>query len=143
MLKRLVYIFFPDQDWTIYVYDLDGEWINFWTPTNSFLPVGMSEVSSSHIFLFICLRPICACMVGLTTCLSVAEYRPKVHTLIPPAREVGSPVNPLSARADRTDQPFSPFKVDYSFPWSLQPAKLHVLLFLIDTNKHLKHVPKR
>ncbi len=29
------------------------------------------------------------------------------------AREVGSPVNPLSARVDPPDKPFSRFKVDY------------------------------
>ena len=43
-------------------------------------------------------------------------------TILSRAREVGSPANPLSSRADWTNQPLSPFKLDFSFQGSLQPT---------------------
>ncbi len=50
-----------------------------------------------------------------------------------------SPANPLSAGADWTNQPFSPFKVDYSFQGSLQPAKLQKGLLVIYEGFALYH----
>ncbi len=49
----------------------------------------------------------------------------RLHVLVlSRAREVGSPVNPLSTGADWTTQPFSPFKVDHVLLFTLDKASL-------------------
>ena len=36
--------YLPSQTWRVYVYDIEGQWINVWVPRISFVPAGIEEV---------------------------------------------------------------------------------------------------